>query len=335
MRDSKRQHSDEPADSDHVGNSEKHQGRLTNALSKAQRFCTLVAWLAVAALALRFLVRDRFFPFNYNFYIPPIISGGVAMVFALFAHSRARLITIGALMVAGIPNIMIDQPRLFSRTADENASADFNVLSYNVKSYSFGANKVVPYIAEMRPDVLCLVEGTFRGRAPDNVKKALGSDYNWAVGRTVSIASRFPVVESRQIVDVREVKVLRAVLATPKGRIAVYDVDVQTPGFRDDRKAFDELYAAIADEELPAILAGDFNVPRGSYHLNRATKGWVDSFAESSTDRYLATWRHRPIALWQIDHQFHTPQLEAVSADIGTSLASDHFPLIVKYKMQQ
>ncbi|MEO8377335.1 MAG: endonuclease/exonuclease/phosphatase family protein, partial [Candidatus Sumerlaeota bacterium] len=243
-------------------------------------------------MLLRIIFRDRFFPFNLNFYIPPLVTGILGVTCVTFSHVSARFRAAIALflLLSWLPNFFIDQPRFFSSLASENAPADFNVLSYNVKSYSFGSNKVIPFIAQTRPDILCLVEGTFRGRAPDNVKKALGDEYHWAVGYTLSIASRFPIIESKQVAEVRDIKVIRAVLQTPRGAIAVYDVDVKTPPFRSDQKAFDELYAAIADEKLPAIVVGDFNTPRGSYHVNRAMTGWRDSFSESSTDRYLATW---------------------------------------------
>lgn len=235
-------------------------------------------------------------------------------------------------MLLWFPAVLIEQPRLFSGGAPTSAeSPDFRLVTYNVKSYSFGAARVIGTIVDSKPDILCLVEGTFASRAPTRVVAALGPDFHWAVGRRLSVASRFPIKESQEVVYMRDLKVLRVVIDAPQGPLVVYNIDVKTPGLRDDQGAFDKLYAAIHDERSPAILTGDFNTPRGSYHILRATEGWTDSFAAAGTARYLATWPYLPVPLWQIDHAFNNRGLKPVRAVIGDSHASDHFPLLVDY----
>lgn len=291
--------------------------------------------LVAVSLLLRMFVRDRCFPFNFNFYLPaPVLAvAGVCGSLAMGGRWARRGLVAAAIVVLSLVAYWRDQPRLFSfHGSTENAAHDFVLMEYNVKSYSYGSKKVIDTILEANPDVLCLVEGTFRGRAPERVVTALGPEYHWAVGRGLSIASRYPIRESRQLVNKRDIKVLRAEMETEKGTLVVFSVDFRTPGTRGDVEAFDELYGILHAEENPAVVAGDFNTPRGSYHLKRATEGWSDCFVEAGMQRYQATWPALPFPLWQIDHAFRNDGLETVRARIGESLSSDHLPVMVSLR---
>lgn len=286
------------------------------------------------SLVARLVLSDRIELLKYNLYLPLALLAP-NLIFLLLL-SPLQWLWRGAGIIASFTLLLIgfwiEQPNLF-RSPPSPAAGGFTVMGYNVKSYSWGSDRVIATILEHDPDILCLQEGTFGGWAPPKVKAALGSEYNWAVGDLLSVASRFPIRESRMLVSRGQIRVMRAIVETPKGAVTILSVDLAPPQRRIDSDAFDEFWALMEMQEGPVIVVGDMNVPRGSHQLGRATRGLTDSFRSTGTPRYLATWpSHFP--LWQIDHMFHREGVEVLNSWIGTSLASDHLPILAEYQLR-
>lgn len=257
------------------------------------------------------------------------------IVLILLTHLKwvARLSALCLSFALSLIGIWMEQPNLFRRATSPASEDGFTVMGYNVKSYSWGSDRVVETILEHDPDILCLQEGTFGGWAPPKVKAALGREYNWAVGDLLSVASRYPIRESRMLVSRGRIRMMQAIVETPGGTVTILSVDLAPPQRRIDRETFDEFWTQLEMQEGPVIVVGDMNVPRGSDQLRRATRGLADSFRAAGNPRYLATWpSHFPI--WQIDHMFHGEGVEVLNAWIGTSRASDHLPILAEYQLQ-
>jgi len=288
----------------------------------------------LACLFSRIILADRFGFSRWIFYTPLPVLVPAALVALSIARGNARWRAglAAAVLLLGAVSLRIEQPLLLSGSrARASGPSDFRIMTFNVMAYHGGNSRVTDAILAEEIDILCLVEGTFGGRAPDVVKKALGPKYEWALGNRLSMASRFPIREHGHALYIRDVKMLRAVVEAPGGDIAVYTIDVRTPRSRNDQLAFDEIWATLQRETLPCVVMGDFNIPRGSWHLGRAMAGFDDSLNVSGDGRWLATWPN-PLPLWQIDHSF-SRGIEPVRAWIPGAIASDHRAVVVDFRL--
>ncbi len=289
-------------------------------------------------MAIRLFFSDNFYLTKFILYIPILfhLATGIVLLFLVRWNLKIRI-------GAGLPFLgfclyifWTEQPNLLhANTADlDKDEESIRLVTYNVKSYSWGSDRVVDTITDLEPDIFCPIEGTFGTWAPPKVEKALGSEFNWAVGKLLSVASRYPVLESEQLASGNGVRAFRSVIETPSGKVAIIAIDLRTPRQRNDEVAFNRVREILEAETLPAIVTGDFNAPRGSRNLARTTEGWTDVFTEVGTDRYLATWPLIPFPLWQIDHCFCNEGIEPVSASIMNRPASDHLPIVFEFKIR-
>lgn len=286
-------------------------------------------------LLLKLTVADRVFPLQYVFYLPALLTGPATLLLVAMSGARRmhRLIAVPAVLVLFLLALRQDQPLLFARLP-QTSPGEFSILNYNVMAYALGDDPVNKVILDQAPDILCLVEGTFAGRAPRAVVRAIGNEYTWAVGNRLSIASRFPIIESRQLVAKRDIAAFRSVVNIKGTHVAILLIDINPPTRRSDQVAFDELFAIVQGETLPFIVTGDFNVPRGSHHLGRAMEGTTDSLLAAPTQHYQATWPTVPLPLLVLDFAFHSDGIKATRAEIISRSASDHFPVRVEYVLE-
>lgn len=289
--------------------------------------------LVIASLILRLTLADRVFPLNYNLYIPVALLLPAGILFSLAAKGKLSIRGGMALLILAlsIPSFLREQPNLFGAREKPSAANTSRLMSYNVMAYAISEEGIVNTVREHDPDVLCVVEGTFGTWAPQPLVKGLGDKYKWALGNRLSVASRLPILEEGQPVKGKEFAVLRVVVETPSGPVAIYTLDMNPPVRRRDGPAFAALEKMLAEESHPAIVVGDYNVPRSSVHLSRAMKGWNDAFRAAGANRYLATWPS-PVPLWQIDHAYYAGEIEVTRATIPRSLASDHRPLVLEFR---
>jgi len=291
--------------------------------------------LLLALLAYKLVFSDRIIPLNYLAYAPSILVGPAAVLLLLLGKGlfwfRATLAALS--LTLGAVALSIEQPLLLSRhqPLPVTQSKPFTVMTYNVMAYARNEEEVIATIREERPDILCLVEGTFAERKPPRVVDALGAEYHWAVGSRLSVAARFPIQKSRMVIDWYDLKLLQVDLEGPEGPLSVYAIDLSPPQRRREEKVFQELWATLKLEAQPAVLAGDFNTPRGSARLKDALEGWQDDFRAAGVNSYLGTWPSRPFPLWQLDHSYSRGGVAAIRAEIRRSNGSDHLPLVVEY----
>lgn len=81
----------------------------------------------------------------------------------------------------------------------------------------------------------------------------------------------------------------------------------------------------IASLRGPILLAGDFNVSRHEWLIERlAARGMI------AVQQSEITWRRRPYVL---DHIFHTPHLQLLSHAVVPTRASDHHVLVADFEI--
>ncbi len=300
-------------------------------MKRLRFFSRLLFFVVFLLFLVKIVCRDQFWLTRYIFYTPAMVYAPVLCFLLLLSWMRWKFWVPCSLilMILSVHSLSIEQPFLFkSRESRESVSSDASsVLLWNVRSYSYGEEAVVDRIKDLSPDILCLVEGTFAGRAPDKVKRALGSEYFWAVGTRLSIASTYPILESQQIYQDQGILLFEATLNVDGKRVSFLLVDIQPPYRRDDRVVFDRLWSTIKIQEGPIVVLGDMNTPRGSYHLKRATRKLQDASLTSSEKTYLATWPTFPVSVLQLDYVFYNEDLEIVSFSVLDGGESDHKPI--------
>lgn len=292
--------------------------------------------LGIVSLLLRWLLSDDHSALRVNLYVPILLPLGLAIVgaFALPAGWRIRAAAMGLIALVAMPSLLREQPRLLAwRAAPVDTGDTLRLMTYNVMAYHGGMDEVAETIRSADPDVLCLVEGTFRGRRPEELARRLGDDYTWVVTERLSIASRLPVRESLAIEPRTGFLLQRAVIDLPSGPVTVYNLDMWTPIHREDPRDFGRLAQELGPEDGPAVLAGDFNVPRGSHQLARALDGWQDATASEAYAGFLGTWP-MPLPLLQLDYIFVRGGVRPLRVDIPWSNASDHRPVVIDFVLE-
>lgn len=295
--------------------------------------------LLALSLLLRFLVSDRFWPLNYNSYIPgPVyILGALFLPWLLAVRWWMRALIFLLLVSGGTIALWQEQPRLFTdvpAVREPGSENRIRMLTWNVQAYHGGMENVIEAIQRIDPDILCLVEGTFADRSPEQVRRALGREYQWAVGRRLSIASRVPIRESQQMTLSRWMWAFRAVVEPEEGgEFALLLVDVNPPFRRVEGEVFNELWMLRESETLPLVMTGDFNTPRHSRRLARSIGGMRNAVELAGEERWWGTWPTWGIPFWQLDYTFLDDNFLLHDASLKKTRISDHHGVIVEFSL--
>lgn len=295
-------------------------------------FASAIAALVAAALVARAMWGDRWLITELALLVPLTAVVIVGVASALLGRGSWRVRGGGVLLLLALafPGYVIEHPRLLAPSrlmaAPANQDEPLRVVAWNVMSYNWAGKRgagIVEALAADDPDIVCLTEGTYRRQAPDFVQRAMGRDWEWAATRQLLVGSRYPIASSRELATRSRLRVFEATIAAPGGDVRVLLADLPTPPRRDTAAMFTELRAILELTPQPFLLVGDFNTPRGSWHMARATEQLTDLHAAAGADRWLASWPS-PFPLWQIDHAFASPQWQPIRAELRGSVQSDH-----------
>lgn len=193
-------------------------------------------------------------------------------------------------------------------------------------------------IRESRPDVVFLQEAT---PAIVELIKGVGAldelPHRVVVEREdpfgTLVAARWPLVDPEVVeLDGRPVLV-RATVETEGGPLRLYAVHVVAPfgGNREPWSAeIDHITHAIRAEELPVLLAGDFNATWGHRAFRRLLDAGLTDAAAARGRPFQMTWRQggRLPPLTRIDHVLTSPHLTVTAIRTGHGAGSDHRPIV-------
>lgn len=299
---------------------------------------TVGAPLSIVSLALRLAVSDALPGFRWNLYMPIFMVGPFMLAAPIIGNGPVllRALLFAAVATLGGYVLRTEQPALFRPAPSIPAGPKaFTVMAYNVQAYKWGERRILRTIKDANPDIVCVVEGTFRNRYPEVLRKGLGPEYHWTLGERLSIASKFPIRESRVLRSVLSFIALDAIVDGPAGPMHVRVVDAYAPRTRNDIDFVAKMFPFREPTPEPVIMCGDFNSPRGSRSLASAVKGYEDSVALGAPRGLLMSWPTIPFPVWQIDHCFHRGALRVVEAHIPLEYASDHAPILVTYQPEE
>lgn len=246
---------------------------------------------------------------------------------------RAVGVALGAMLLLQAASCVREQPRLLSAGPLRNEAVEgaVRLTAWNVMSFNRGREEVLSLYEADDPDILCLLEGTYRGAPPDFLVRRMGRGYNWASTRQMALASRYPLGEYREIRGEEGVRALRAEVRAPDGPFVVILVHLPSPPRANTRALMRELWAILQLEDGPFVLVGDFNSPRGSLAKARMARDLVDFHAAAGPRGWLASW-HSHFPMWQIDYAYAGPGIQPLWADLPASKASDHHRVRIGFR---
>jgi vancomycin resistance protein VanJ len=317
---------------------------------------------------LRFIVQDGWWPVALlnSFVILLFLPAPLLILLALLIRSRRAsfnllLILVIAFVSFGLPSLPKNTPAV--------SGPSLRVMTLNILRLNPVPERILALVEQQQPDIIFLQE-IERDSTQEATLQALQGSYPFqavlademrlqhytAINLT---ASRYPFILSEPVpIDAPGMPLLsRQVIDFNGQSIALYNIHLVAPvGSRpltqlgdnyfvrvflgyDDRQRNQQMEALLAHleaEDLPFIVAGDFNTSATSMtYVTRLAPVLRDSFAEAGQG-WGSTWpvaatlgfpRFLP-AIIRMDYIFHSPGLTTVRAWTGASVGSDHLPVL-------
>ncbi len=274
-----------------------------------------------------------------------ILHGGLllAVLVALAAWKRRWRLVVAALpllvMTLG-PAVLASLPR-----SATSAPADCTVMSVNLLMINRQTDPLIDEIAAVDPDVLLLQEYTDHWHAALQQRLGVAYPHIAYIPRDDSFGS---AIYSRHAFVGKVQRYLplgsgsepqmRAVIQIGDAQIAVYNIHLLPPWgvayILENRRQFADLHALLAAEELPLILAGDFNFTEtGPNAAALAELGLRDAQSVAGRGRG-ATWPVHGLFRWvpglRLDHIYARGDWRVLSCRCGYGAGSDHRPVIAR-----
>ncbi len=269
-------------------------------------------------------------------YVVGLALFGLAIVMTRFRKIGYAVLAVGALNLAVVLPLYLGSPAQASPDQPNLTVMSFNLLSSN-ESYS----EVLEYIESVDPDLVLLHEAS---RPWEVAVESSDLDYDEVI-RPRSDNLIFGTLVLVRGLDIEAVSYgfdlssPRAVQLTYTphgwdspisvlGTHPVAPTDRERAGLRDAQLEFAGEWAA--DQSGAFFVVGDFNATPWSAPF-RQLMGAAELNNSQSGFGLQPTFSTESFTLLRvpIDHLVHSPALEVTDRQLGPSLASDHFPLIV------
>lgn len=307
---------------------------------------TLGLWLVVATLG------DRWWPATLFLYGPRWLWAlplAVLVPAAVAARRWDLLWQLGcAAVVVAIPvmGMCIPWRSWLDRRPSQFA---VRVLSLNTQGGGIDTHRLAALIGEATPDVVALQEQSDFPEAARDWR----ADWHVSTSDGLCVGSRYPIESPKQMANVVpgvDGAVSRVDLVTPAGRVAFYNLHLETPreglaavvdrrlGALAGVPEFEEVTArrdaesqVMSDWIAPSdggavLLAGDFNMPAESVIFRRLWSRYTDAFLAAGLG-----FGHTKFTRWfgvRIDHILAGPGWRIRRCWVGPDVGSDHRPLI-------
>jgi endonuclease/exonuclease/phosphatase (EEP) superfamily protein YafD len=177
-------------------------------------------------------------------------------------------------------------------------------------------------------DVVAAVElpvgGFVRAMTAEAASAGLGSSVR---GGGLAVWSRFPLLELDDL-GFRFARVMRVNVEAPGSPFVLYLVHALNPlretSFAQQRRFTDDLLAAARGEQVPVVVAGDFNMSDRGVSYRAMDDALVDAMRAGTAGRttYVGGWWS--MLMLRIDHVFVDPSWCAAEPGTFTVTGSDH-----------
>lgn len=295
------------------------------------------------------------------------VVGSIATVFSflgslgwfldLFSHFRVQYflgLTVVALLLliprqrkasacfglVAVVNLCTILPLYWGRSGETASTATvYRAVLINVNTRFGNVNRVTEIIHEYDPDIVVLEEVSARWVSG---LQGLSSSYAYSKIESrednfgIALYSKLPF-DQCDIVYIGEAEIPSVVaeIKTPSGRLRVIATHPLPPTgaryslFRNSQLA--AIPEVVKQSKSPVLLLGDLNVTPWSPHFKRLLT--VTELRDSSQGRGVQpTWpTNNPLFLIPIDHCLHSPDITIERKEIGPSVGSDHYPIVVDF----
>jgi endonuclease/exonuclease/phosphatase family metal-dependent hydrolase len=204
--------------------------------------------------------------------------------------------------------------------------------------------EIAATIRQGDPDIIGLQEAD-AGRVPSlsvqevlwlsrrlNMYSAYGP--SWADTYGVAVLSKYPIVAQKRYL-LTSAEQQRSCLET------TLDLGQQTMTFfsvhlglnpQERERQLDELLVYTGHAPAPKVLVGDFNANPGSHEIDRVLEQLDWAFGVAGTGAGYTSPADAPQET--IDYVFVSPDMEVISAEVLSSLASDHLPVLAVVQLE-
>ncbi len=251
---------------------------------------------------------------------------------------------------------------LIQFTKVEDEQSDLSVLSYNVHGFKEEGTKEL--LINNKADIMLLQEGR-----EDQQKKLKNNEFNHYYSEfygLLSFYSKYPIIETNEIkVDDPELngKAAYADIDLGKDTIRVVNIYLEpmyidkalvkdiiqsdntqeaeissrkvelklVKGMQKHQKQLEAIIPIISKSPHPVIIGTDLNSTPVSYEYEKISEYLYDSFIEVGKGN--ATTFHGFKFPIRIDYLFHSRHLKPTEAKVIRKKFSDHYPVIVNYKL--
>jgi len=294
--------------------------------------------LAAIFTLLGFLGRYHWFCDLFSHFRLQYAVVSILIAIALWMMRRPVLALLASAVM--LTNIITVAPHLTGRSPVPNHDSH-KALLINVNTNLGSPTKVIELIKQEQPDIVVLEETDYgwldqlqplKALYPHHLLKPRSDNFG------ITVYSRWPLIsEHVRYIGLGGIPSLLVTVETPDGPldvIATHPVPPSGPSMSEDRDS--QLYdlADHVNPEANTLLLGDLNTTPWNYHFRRLCQraNLVDS---ASAFRLQATWPTQLPILWiPLDHCLHSSNVQVHSHRTGTSVDSDHYPLIINFSLQ-
>lgn len=280
-----------------------------------------------------------FFDLFSHFRVQYFIGLGVIALLLLIPRQYKTAIVFGLLSIVNLSLII---PLYFGELQEsEFKGTSIRSMLINVNTKYGKVERVSKIIRQYDPDILVLEE--VNSKWLSELYPVL-SGYHHSLSEPrednfgIALFSKFQFARCNvRYIGHADVPSILAEIDTSHGRCAVLAMHAIPPhgreysGWRNNQLAGIPRYAA--QSELPLLLLGDLNVTPWNYHFKRLIRdsGLNDS---ASGLGFHPTWpAYNPLMWIPIDHCLHSPEISIQKRQVGPSVGSDHYPLIIDFSI--
>jgi len=323
-------------------------------------FNIVLTVLTFIAYLLPFMA-PKLFPFLsvFTLVLPLLLVLNFLFFMYWLLQTKRQMLLSGLILLLGIT--FVSKFYKFSSTSLPAEEGDFTLMSYNVRMFNLYewlprkdiAEKIMDFVKEKDPDIVCLQEYSKKGKASFPAYK---HSYVYSrEGETgQAILSRFPIIDSGYVAFPGSANnVVFADIKKGKDTLRVYSMHLQSikisPDIHekiDEEKSkviFKRLSEAFAKQQHqaelfekhkedcrhPMIICGDLNNSAFSY-VYRSVKGKMNDAFEEAGSGFGKSYNYKYYPA-RIDYIFTDKSLNVKQySTFGTFINSDHFPVMTR-----
>lgn len=267
----------------------------------------------------------------------------LAVIFVVALRLKQRRLWAACLPVL-IVTLGPSLPALWPKSPP-TTSTPFRVMTVNLLMVNQNTGPLTDEIVRNAPDVLLLQELTQNWQVA--LETAIGANYPYRIHECrddsfgAAIYSRHPFAEPPQR-DLRlgnsDTPQMRAVVTLGGGKVAFYNIHLLPPRRLDytieHRRQFAALLKMLEEEQLPTVMAGDFNFSERSPQAATIERAGLRDAYDLATWGRGATWPVNSIFRYvpglRLDHLYLGRWLTCGNCRTGIGEGSDHRPVIAE-----